>query len=87
MDFDLNALFARIQAVMPDVDWSRLDAEWSSITIGIPELWKLNNDGREYQVGEKIHDRGFGAIHPVVLIPGVISTVTLQNLTVCAIIC
>jgi phospholipid:diacylglycerol acyltransferase len=42
----------------------------------IPEPWKLNTDGREFQVGDAIKARGLEANHPVVLIPGVISTVS-----------
>ncbi|KAJ7502907.1 phospholipid:diacylglycerol acyltransferase [Mycena galericulata] len=37
-------------------------------------FWKLSNDGREFQVGEAMRARGLTAHHPVVLIPGVIST-------------
>jgi hypothetical protein len=41
----------------------------------IPEPWKLNTDGREFQIGDAIRARGLEAKYPVVLIPGVISTV------------
>jgi phospholipid:diacylglycerol acyltransferase len=41
----------------------------------IPEPWKLNTDGREFQVGDAMKARGLEAKYPVVLIPGVISTV------------
>ncbi|TDL20055.1 phospholipid diacylglycerol acyltransferase [Rickenella mellea] len=57
---------------IPGLDWTRIEAEWNNFKI--PELWKLNNDGREYQVGEAMKERGLTAKHPVILVPGVIST-------------
>lgn len=62
---------------LPDFDFSRLEVEWSRIRSNIPEVWKFNTDGREFQVGENMADRGLTAKYPVVLIPGVISTVSL----------
>ena len=43
--------------------------------FSIPEIWKFHNDGREFQVGEAMKARGLSAEFPVVLIPGIISTV------------
>jgi phospholipid:diacylglycerol acyltransferase len=69
-----------LSLLVPDLDFSRLEAEWARIQgavfpeLAIPELWKINNDGREFQVGEAMRDRGLTAVHPVVIIPGIIST-------------
>ncbi|PPR02423.1 LOW QUALITY PROTEIN: hypothetical protein CVT26_011391 [Gymnopilus dilepis] len=59
---------------LPDIDMSRLEVEFMRFRSSIPEVWKFNNDGREFQVGEKMKARGLNAKYPVVLIPGVIST-------------
>ncbi|TFK44430.1 Lecithin:cholesterol acyltransferase-domain-containing protein [Crucibulum laeve] len=59
---------------LPGLDFSRVEAEWTRLRSNIPELWKFNNDGREFQVGESMKDRGLTAQHPVILIPGVVST-------------
>ncbi|RXW21904.1 hypothetical protein EST38_g3952 [Candolleomyces aberdarensis] len=59
---------------LPDFDFSRLETEWSRLRGSIPEVWKFNNDGREFQVGEQMKERGLSAKHPVILIPGIIST-------------
>lgn len=58
----------------PQLDLSRVETEWRRLTSNIPEIWKLNNDGREFQVGDQMAARGLSAMYPVVLIPGVIST-------------
>ncbi|EEB86878.1 hypothetical protein MPER_16014, partial [Moniliophthora perniciosa FA553] len=47
---------------------------WNRLRSNIPEVWKFNHDGREFQVGEQMSKRGLAAKYPVVLIPGVIST-------------
>lgn len=57
---------------MPQLDFS---AEWERFKSNIPEPWKLANDGREFQVGEEMKSRGLEAKYPVILIPGIISTV------------
>lgn len=59
---------------IPGLDFSRFEIEWQRLRSNIPEIWKFNNDGREFQVGESIKARGLTAKHPVILIPGVIST-------------
>ena len=74
-DTDLSALrFPEF-----DFDLSRVEAEWArlraSMGIHIPEVWKLNKDGREFRVGEAARGRGLRAVHPVVIVPGIISTV------------
>ncbi|KAF7362169.1 Phospholipid:diacylglycerol acyltransferase [Mycena venus] len=46
----------------------------SALRNNIPEVWKFNIDGREFQVGEAMSARGLSAKYPVVLIPGIIST-------------
>jgi len=62
---------------LPEMDFSRLELEWGRIKSSIPEFWKLNNDGREFTVGDALKHRGLSAEYPVVLIPGVISTVNI----------
>ncbi|KAF8973168.1 Lecithin:cholesterol acyltransferase-domain-containing protein [Flammula alnicola] len=59
---------------LPEFDLSRVEVEWTRLRNTIPELWKFNNDGREFQVGEAMKARGLTAEHPLVLIPGIIST-------------
>jgi hypothetical protein len=63
---------------LPDFDFTRVDEEWKRLRSNIPELWKFNRDGREFQVGESMKARGLTAEYPVVLIPGVVSTVCLS---------
>ncbi|KAG6837831.1 hypothetical protein H0H93_016199 [Arthromyces matolae] len=65
---------------LPGFDLTRVEAEWSRFRSSIPEIWKFNNDGREFQVGETMKARGLSASHPVILIPGVISTQGYQGL-------
>jgi phospholipid:diacylglycerol acyltransferase len=69
-DFDLS-----LQLPLLPIDLSRVQAEWKRLISTIPEPWKLNTDGREFQVGDAIRARGLEAKYPVILIPGVISTV------------
>ncbi|KAH7926940.1 Lecithin:cholesterol acyltransferase [Leucogyrophana mollusca] len=59
---------------LPDIDLSRVETEWQRVRSSIPEVWKLNNDGREFQVGEAMKERGLTAHYPVVLVPGIVST-------------
>jgi phospholipid:diacylglycerol acyltransferase len=59
----------------PELDWASIESEWSKVRSQIPEPWKLNNDGREFLVGEAMHIRGLKPRHPVVLVPGIVSTV------------
>ncbi|KAF9228378.1 LACT-domain-containing protein [Gyrodon lividus] len=59
---------------MPEIDFSRVEVEWGRLRSNIPEVWKLNNDGREFQVGEAMKERGLTAQYPVVLVPGIVST-------------
>lgn len=60
---------------LPEIDFSRVEVEWTRLRSNIPEVWKLSNDGREFQVGEAMKARGLTAHYPVVVIPGIISTV------------
>lgn len=60
---------------IPDFDFSRVEAEWHRLRSSIPEVWKFNNDGREFKVGEAMQARGLSAEYPVILIPGIVSTV------------
>ena len=60
---------------LPGLDFSRIDLDWQRLRGSIPEIWKFTNDGREFQVGEQMKARGLTAEYPVILIPGVISTV------------
>ncbi|GLB37391.1 putative lecithin:cholesterol acyltransferase [Lyophyllum shimeji] len=59
---------------LPDLDFARVELEWARLRGSIPEIWKFNKDGREFEVGEAMRASGLSAEHPVVLIPGVIST-------------
>jgi phospholipid:diacylglycerol acyltransferase len=63
---------------LPDFDFSRVEVEWQRLRNSIPEVWKFNNDGREFKVGEAMKARNLSAEYPVVLIPGIISTVRLS---------
>ncbi|KAF8160852.1 Lecithin:cholesterol acyltransferase-domain-containing protein [Crassisporium funariophilum] len=67
-DYELNL------PQLPGFDLSRVEAEWTRLRSNIPEVWKFNNDGREFQVGEAMKARGLSAEYPVVLIPGIVST-------------
>ena len=60
---------------LPQLDFSTLEVEWQRIWKNIPEPWKLAADGLEFTVGEKIASEGLSAKHPVILVPGIISTV------------
>lgn len=61
---------------LPDFDFTGLEVEWTKFRSNIPEVWKFSNDGREFQVGEDIKARGLDAKYPIVLVPGIISTVS-----------
>lgn len=65
-----------------ELDWERIEFEWERLRIQIPEPWKLQEDGREFQVGEALSERGLKPVHPVVVIPGVITTVRILNCVV-----
>ena len=62
----------------PELDWANIELEWSKVRRQIPEPWKLNNDGREFLVGEAMYTRGLRPRHPVVLVPGIVSTVRMD---------
>ena len=68
-----------ISLSLPQIDLSNVQTEWKRLMSTIPEPWKLNTDGREFQVGDAMKARGLEAKYPVVLIPGVISTVRLLS--------
>nr|GAT57883.1 phospholipid:diacylglycerol acyltransferase [Mycena chlorophos] len=59
---------------IPGLDLSLVENEWQRLRSSIPEIWKFSDDGREFSVGEAMRDRSLSAEHPVVLVPGVIST-------------
>jgi phospholipid:diacylglycerol acyltransferase len=62
---------------LPALDFARVETEWARLRDAlpdIPEVWKLNTDGREFAAGEAARARGLSAKYPVVLIPGIIST-------------
>lgn len=82
MHAQLTLLMDHYDITLPqlDFDFSRFETEWNKVRSNIPELWKFNRDGREFQVGESMKARGLTAEYPVVLIPGVISTVRLNRL-------
>ncbi|EJF65205.1 phospholipid:diacylglycerol acyltransferase [Dichomitus squalens LYAD-421 SS1] len=58
----------------PLMNFTRVEMEWQRLWKNIPEPWKLNNNGLEFTVGEKIAAKGLSAKYPVVLVPGIIST-------------
>lgn len=64
---------------LPDLDLSRVREEWSRLRNNIPEVWKFNRDGREFQVGEMMKARDLSAEYPLVLVPGIVSTVGCLN--------
>ena len=75
--------FAFDMPQFPQFDLSLVENEWrrlKSTLPDIPEPWKLNTNGLEFTVGEKIAARGLSAKHPVILVPGIISTVRLSPL-------
>ena len=65
---------------LPQLDLSLVESEWRRLWSNIPEPWKLNTNGLEFTVGEKIAARGLTAKHPVVLIPGIISTASVLSI-------
>ncbi|GJE91506.1 LACT-domain-containing protein [Phanerochaete sordida] len=69
-EFELDFAFPQF----PQIDLSVVENEWRRLRSNIPELWKLNTNGLEFTVGEAIAQRGLSAKHPVILIPGIIST-------------
>lgn len=64
---------------IPLMNFSRVEVEWQRLWQNIPEPWKLNNNGLEFTVGGKIAAEGLSAKYPVVLIPGIISTVCFSS--------
>ncbi|KAI0960724.1 hypothetical protein AcV7_000028 [Taiwanofungus camphoratus] len=62
------------QIDLPQMDFSIVEAEWRKLWSNMPEPWKLNTNGLEFTVGEKVAAEGLTAKHPVILIPGIIST-------------
>lgn len=62
---------------IPLMNFSRVEVEWQRLWQNVPEPWKLSNNGLEFTVGEKIAAKGLSAKYPIVLIPGIISTVRL----------
>ncbi len=73
LQYHVAALAEQYDINLPDL--SRMEAEWTRFRNNIPEVWKFNNDGREFKVGEAMKARSLSAKYPVVLIPGIISTV------------
>ncbi|PIL36292.1 hypothetical protein GSI_01955 [Ganoderma sinense ZZ0214-1] len=59
---------------IPLMNFSRVEVEWQRLWQNIPEPWKLNNNGLEFTVGEKMAAQGLSAKYPIVLVPGIIST-------------
>ncbi|PCH36716.1 phospholipid:diacylglycerol acyltransferase [Wolfiporia cocos MD-104 SS10] len=74
--YELNVLPAlpRLDFELPAFDLSRFESEWRRVWASVPEPWKLNNNGLEFTVGDALAARGLYARHPVVLVPGIIST-------------
>ena len=78
--FSLFLDYHEISIKLPDFDLSVVETEWNRLRSNIPEVWKLANDGREFQVGEEFKARGLTAHYPVILVPGIVSTVRLNCL-------
>ena len=72
---NLQVLLDDYEISMPAFPQFDFSAEWERFKSNIPEPWKLANDGREFLVGEEMKSRGLEAKYPVVLVPGIISTV------------
>ena len=72
---NLQVLLDDYEISMPAFPQFDFSAEWERFKSNIPEPWKLANDGREFLVGEEMKSRGLEAKFPVVLVPGIISTV------------
>ena len=77
LQYHVAALAEQYDINLPDL--SRMEVEWTRLRNNIPEVWKFNNDGREFKVGEAMKARGLSAEYPVVLIPGIVSTVGRQR--------
>ena len=75
----LQVLLDEYEFAMPTIPTLDFSAEWARFKSNIPEPWKLANDGREFLVGEKMKSKGLEAKYPVVLIPGIISTVSFPH--------
>ena len=68
-----------ISIKFPDIDLTRVEVEWQRLRSSIPEVWKLANDGRGFQVGEAFKAKGLTAHYPVILVPGIVSTVRFDR--------
>lgn len=68
---------------LPQIDLSMVENEWRRLKSSIPEPWKLANNGLEFKVGEAMAERGLSAKHPVILVPGIISTVCTPHVGFC----
>ncbi|KAK7691663.1 hypothetical protein QCA50_005062 [Cerrena zonata] len=66
--------FGIVLPQLPQLDLSLVENEWNRLRSSIPEPWKLNTNGLEFKVGEDMAARGLSAKHPVILVPGIIST-------------
>ena len=64
---------------LPQLDLSLVENAWHRLRNSIPEPWKINTNGLEFKVGEEIAARGLSAKHPVILVPGIISTVPSRS--------
>ncbi|KAI0820956.1 LACT-domain-containing protein [Irpex lacteus] len=73
-EFDFSSSLPQLPQFDNPFDLSLVENEWRRLKSNIPEPWKLNNNGLEFTVGEAIAERGLSAKHPVILVPGIIST-------------
>ena len=79
---DIEAAHSRVYLILkgldlpplPNFDTRFFETECAKLRASIPEVWNLANDGREFGVGDALAARGLTAHHPVVLVPGVVST-------------
>ena len=54
MQSHISVLVDRLDITLPELpefDFSSVETEWKKIRNSIPDLSKLNKDGREFQVG------------------------------------
>lgn len=85
-EYDLSLPFA-----MPNTSMS-LQFEWRQLTVPFTEAANAWTTTRDFKVGTDMKERGLAAKYPVVLIPGIVSTVrrvvrhrrTTANLPSCA---
>jgi phospholipid:diacylglycerol acyltransferase len=61
-----------------------LEFEWDQITQSISKSGpgKLWAESKDFKVGTALKEQGLEASHPVILVPGIVSTVSTRNLII-----